>query len=344
MLGATHDAMSNFTNQVKFEMDKPVRVRVLAGWKRSSNVFYPTIDSQTGKTRIVSIMMPESGGTVFDDIAALDEAEQKRLVVESHGGMTPAAQEAIKKIRSKFRPNNKWNGLCFQRSKGAQVMILSIPYSAWQTCENIVVTPFTDSNGNTNTSLLQNGPTILYDLLIRKYREGRNSNVAFDTTWSVEPVDNKWVGKVPAEYAKPLVDITTDGKMKLISKSGKTVELDAVQSGIFVSEEISAINNMDDKLLDKTFIPATPAYIKDKLNNFPIFPKGLDKDGRSYYENSDLITGILKQIGHVNYIEAPKTAVSVPTGFPETKPPALGAGVMADPSVFTGGITPNTIL
>lgn len=314
MLGNTYDSSAAWSSQVKFEMDKPVRMRYLSGWKRGSQIFYPSLEG--GKTKIVSMYLPDTGGTVFDDIADLEEAELKKAVVATHGGMTTAAQEAIKKVRSKFRASNKWYGLCFQRSKGPQVMIVSLPYSAWQQCENIRVTPFTDQQGNVNTTILQHGPLVFFDLIVRKYREGKNSNPMYDTTWSVEVTDNKFAGRVPAEFANCLVDISPDGMMKLISKtvSNKSIELNAVQQGVFLQEEIAAILSYDHLTLDKTVVPATPAYIKDKLDKYPIFPQGLDKEGRTYYDNPQLVSSILSSI-HVNMIEAPKTSVTVGQSF-----------------------------
>ena len=153
-----------------------------------------------------------------------------------------------------------------------------------------------------STPVWENGPTFLYDIIIKKSR--LPSGGQFSVRYSQRVGRNDW-------YERCAVAQWINGQ--------PPADFDFVKQGVFTEEELQNIESSKIDL-DKMTEPDSEEKMKAMLQQFPINPKSLSKDGRPVFEPRVIST--LQEMYAESGIPVvnEKSRTHIPAGVPETSP------------------------
>lgn len=211
--------------------------RILAGVKRFSKIFWPSIvsDPEEGWKPTTKVVIVPEEQTVLDLFAKID----KRVKIES--GFDP------KEVKSDLDRQTSWAYLAFDRSSDElKVIQLEVPYSVFDALSKIE-----ETIDPKNPDMLLYGLIYMYDVIITKHQD-KSKKGYYGISYSVE-VDprNKFVSKVNKKHLT------------------EELEIDFVEKGIFTREETDKILSCSIDL-DQIYESSPNQEIINKVREFPI--------------------------------------------------------------------------
>jgi len=267
--------IKKFTDKVTINVGRNQH-RVLTGPFLQRVVYWPSLeqDSTTGEMKQVAKMVnvPKEGSQIFDALSSI-EKEIRATMGE-------------KEPRSKFKPNNQYLYLIFNREEEEPIVrAASYKWTIFNRLDQIQ-----KQISSKDKNMLAHGLIFMYDIIITK-TVGDPNRAQYTTKYSVDPdvESNPFLGSVPVEFLK-YSEAQIMETLSEEAQEGKTyLEM------IFTPEELKAIEECDIDLT-KEINPLSDDKILAKITESPIYFGAKDQNGHYMFPQEEHFMKAMKSM------------------------------------------------
>jgi hypothetical protein len=259
---------NNFGNLLRLgkelDMGDSLLVRVLSMPTQVHRVYYPTVrrkNDGTAKEGWETIIVRDRKDNFFSALAVADKQTQLAHL--------PANVDP-KTVKSQFEPGSAFLFAAISRTWNPNgdpepfLVVVECSFTVATKIEKLRKEP-----DPRDASKLADGPTILYDVVLKAYRDpshGPNSPDSRAKRYDAVPYQNTWQGKCPVDW-----------------KNGPPSDFDYIEQGVLTSAEMEAAEEfLDSGAVSRLLAPTSDAALFDALNKNPVNPWAV-RDGKRIF-------------------------------------------------------------